>query len=340
MEMQTKNFRRWIYTAAEPLGCASTIRTTAIFCLGLVEDYVRSYEADGLMWGSERHGALGMALGASHGGRNSDPGRVGCCCSFCEEKAGRQGAVRIERVKEDCRELERFVRAARAGQRPADGYYVTFCRTLMRYPEILAWEQFFHDGLREIYAAMHQKAHSIRSSVQVGWHTWHNNSFSPFYRAQQNLKALTKCSDFLKVVMYHNCGGERMAGYIESVTGSIYADLPPQEALEFEYRIMNYRERSYRQIPFTGLSADYVYRETRRALQAVQGSETRIWPGIDRDIPTAANHSRSTPQGTKEAVLAALRAGAHGVLLCRKYSEMRLANLSGAGEAVRELRLA
>jgi len=35
-------------------------------------------------------------------------------------------------------------------------------------------------------------------------------------------------------------------------------------------------------------------------------------------------------------VLAALKAGAHGILLSRKYSEMKLANLSGAGEAFRE----
>ena len=41
----------------------------------------------------------------------------------------------------------------------------------------------------------------------------------------------------------------------------------------------------------------------------------------------------------KEAVLAAFRAGAPGVLLSRKYSEMRLANLSGAGEAIRQLKL-
>ena len=41
----------------------------------------------------------------------------------------------------------------------------------------------------------------------------------------------------------------------------------------------------------------------------------------------------------KEAVLAAFRAGAPGVILSRKYSEMRLANLSGAGDAIRELKL-
>jgi hypothetical protein len=37
----------------------------------------------------------------------------------------------------------------------------------------------------------------------------------------------------------------------------------------------------------------------------------------------------------REAVRAALHAGVDGVVLSRKYSEMRLANLHAAGEALR-----
>ncbi len=309
------------------------------FLYGLVEDYARSYDIDGVMWGSERHGALGLALGANHGGQSSDPGAVGCFCEFCEKKARAQG-IRFDRVRDGYLELEKYVRATRAGKRPVDGAYVTFWRILMRYPEILAWEQFWHDGLREIYAGMRERGHAARPGLQVGWHIWHNNSFSPFYRAQQDLAELAKCSDFLKMVIYHNCAGERMASYIDSVGGDIYADLPKQEILDFEYRVMNYRERGYEQIPFTGLSADYVYRETKRAMDGAAGSQTLIWPGIDIDIPTGDRNSKSTPKGTKDAVLAAFKAGAHGVLLSRKYSEMKLANLSAAGDAVRELKLA
>jgi hypothetical protein len=40
----------------------------------------------------------------------------------------------------------------------------------------------------------------------------------------------------------------------------------------------------------------------------------------------------------KEAALAVFRAGAPGVLLSRKYPEMRFANCSGAGDAIRELK--
>src|ERR1051325_6797311 len=48
---------------------------TRNFWLGLAEDFLRSYDVDGLMWGSERQGPLDNALAASHGGG----GRGGGC---------------------------------------------------------------------------------------------------------------------------------------------------------------------------------------------------------------------------------------------------------------------
>ena len=72
-------------------------------------------------------------------------------------------------------------------------------------------------------------------------------------------------------------------------------------------------------------------------MDGIAGKKTQIWPGIDIDIPTEADHSKCTPQGTRDAVFAAFRAGAQGVILSRKYSEMKLANLKGAGDAIRSL---
>ena len=76
-------------------------------------------------------------------------------------------------------------------------------------------------------------------------------------------------------------------------------------------------------------------------MEGAAGTKVLVWPGIDIDIPTGKpTRARARAQGTKDAVLAAFRAGAHGVILSRKYSEMKLANLSGAGDAIRELKLA
>ena len=87
-----------------------------------------------------------------------------------------------------------------------------------------------------------------------------------------------------------------------------------------------------------GLSSDYVYRETRRALTDVSHatSQCSIYPGIDIDVPTAADEKKTSAEDVYGATTAALKAGAHGVIFSRKYSEMRLANLAAGGRAVRE----
>ncbi|MBI3679205.1 MAG: hypothetical protein HY235_02190 [Acidobacteria bacterium] len=306
------------------------------FLTGLTEDYARSYDIDGVMWGSERQGAFSNALGASHGGGSRDPGRVTCFCEFCQKKARERG-INVQRARDGYLALEKFVRDARALKRPADGYYVTLWRLMLRHPELLAWEMLWTDSLRDTYQAIYSTAKKARSSVGVGWHIWHNNSFNPIYRAEQDLQEISKCSDFLKIVMYHNVAGERMASYIQSASKTMYGDVPAQELLDFHYRVMDCEEKNMREIPKTGFSADYVYRETKRARAGLAGAKTQLWPGIDIDIPTGKENSKCTPQGTRDAVLAAFRAGADGVLLSRKYSEMKLSNLAGAGEAIRQL---
>jgi len=308
------------------------------FLTGLVEDYTRSYDIDGLMWGSERQGALSDSLGATHDTPPIDPGRVTCFCEFCRSRA-KAGGINVERAKQGFLELEKYVRSTRGGKRPTDGYYVQFWRLLLRYPELAAWEMLWTDSLRETYAAIYKTVKGAKETVPVGWHIWHNNSFNPIYRAEQDLQELSKYSDFIKVVMYNNCGGERMALYADNIGSTLYGDLSKQALIDMNYSFMGLKESSYDQIPRVGLSADYVYREKNRALAGVAGTRTQIWPCIDIDIPTEADHSKCTPQSVKEAVLAAFRGGAPGVLLSRKYSEMRLANLSGAGEAIRELKL-
>ena len=307
------------------------------FLLALVEDYTRSWDLDGIMWGSELQGAFANALGSQHGGGAEDPGRVTCFCDFCRNKAVAQG-IRVERARSGFLELEKFVRQARSRSRPVDGYYVELWRLMLTFPELLAWENLWHDSLRDTYQAIYKKVKSIKSAMGVGWHIWHNNSFSPIYRAEQDLRRIAPYSDFLKIVMYHNCAGERMASYINSVSETQYGDLPHDELLQFHYRVLGYaNEGTYDQIPHTGFSSDYVLRETKRARAGLADTKTSLWPGIDIDIPTAANHSKCTPTGTQDAVLAAFRGGADGVILSRKYSEMKLTNLAGAGVAIREL---
>jgi hypothetical protein len=306
--------------------------------LGMVENWASTYDIDGIMWGSERQGAFSNMLDARAGSPGS-PSRVTCFCQYCQAKAKERG-INPERAQKGFLELSKFVEASRKSQRPADGYYVSLWRLMLYYPELLAWEMLWTQSLRETYAAIYAKIKEVKPSLQVGWHIWHNNSFNPIYRAEQDLPAIAPQSDFLKIVIYNNCGGERLADYVRNVGGTLYGDIPQDELLQFHYRVLNYQERGLAEIPFTGLTSDYVYRETKRAHEDLQGTKTLLWPGIDIDIPTEPSHSRCTPDGVRDAVLAAFRGGADGVLLSRKYSEMKLANLRGAGDAVKQFKSA
>jgi hypothetical protein len=306
--------------------------STRAFWLGLTEDYLRSYDVDGLMWGSERQGPLGNALIANHGGAGAGGG-IACFCKFCIEAARKDG-INVDRAKDGYMQLSTWATALRAGQKPVDGAFVTFWRLLVKYPEILAWERLWNESLNDTYRDMFALAHSIAPNKGIGWHIWHNNTFSPFYRAEQDYTDLAKYSDFLKVVMYNFCGGERLAQYVRSTQRSLFADFTPEQVLSLTYDMQQFHDVPLDQLAAKGLSSDYVLRETKRAI-ASAGPTMKIWPGIDVDVPTGANSKKARPDDITEAVTAAFSGGANGVLLSRKYSEMRLDNVRAAGRAVR-----
>ena len=308
------------------------------FVLGLFEDYARSYDIDGVLWGVEQQGPVSNALGAFHDGTGSDPGRVTCFCEFCAAKGKRQG-IDVERVKTGFRELEQYVRAGRAGKRPIDGYYVTFWRILLRHPEILQWQRLWTESTHDIHRGIFKTVKSVNPRLQAGWHIWHNISFNPLFRAEEDYREMAQYSDYIKPVLYFNSAGARMKSYIHGMSQNVYGDLSNQESLQFEYDVMNYKEGPYDQIAETGFTADYVYRETRRGLDNVAGTKTEMWPGIDIDVPTPGGQSKSTPENVRQAVIATMRAGAQGVLLSRTYTEMKIENLAGCGNAMRELGL-
>jgi hypothetical protein len=166
-------------------------------------------------------------------------------------------------------------------------------------------------------------------------------TFSPFRRAEEDYTQIRNYADFLKIATYNNAGGPRMAAYLNRLSGTIFHDATPNDFLQLYYKIMNYQEAPYDQLPAAGLSPDYVARETKRALAGVAG-EVKIYPGIDIDVPTleAATkvpEKRTKPEEVSRSLRAAFGAGADGVVLSREYVEMWLANLSAAGDTLREI---
>jgi hypothetical protein len=61
---------------------------------------------------------------------------------------------------------------------------------------------------------------------------------------------------------------------------------------------------------------------------------------LNFDFPTEPTHSKCSPDGVRHAVLAAFQGHADGIILSRKYSEMKLTDLNGAQKALHQLKLA
>lgn len=305
------------------------------FLVSLVQDWFMNNDLDGMMWESERQGPLNTAIKASFG--NAARTSVCCFCHYCIEKAHQQG-INAQRAREGYMALDRWVNTPQNKTRAQDGSFVTFWRLLLEYPEILAWHNFWFHNQEELYGLMYGTVKGIKPKARVGWHIMHLGTLSPFYRADQDYARLARSADFLKPCPYNNVAGPRFAQYIKNVQSTIWRDFTPEEVLSMHYKFLGYEgeEMNLDKLAQAGLTAKYVGRETERCIADVDGA-VPIYPGIDIDLPTAMTDKQTQPSDVKQAVLAAFQAGAPGVVLSRKYSEMRLANLAAVGDALHEL---
>lgn len=304
------------------------------FWTGLVMDISKSYPVDGILFFNERNGPLLNALGASHF-QTIDSTRATCFCEHHQREAKKLG-INFGRAKEGYLKLNQFVKSSLKGERPSDGYYVEFNRLLLHYPEIVAWDKLFDLGKHQVLEEVYNAVKGVKKDLQVGFHIEHVNSFNPFFRASRNYEELAKKADFLKVVAYNNCGGERYANFIRNIQSTVFRDVPLEELMRFNNHLLNYgNEATIDNLPTAGLSPDYVLRETQRAIAGVKG-KCKILPGIDLGIPTNKTSRKGSPDDAYAATLAAYKGGADGVILSRKYSEMDLVDLEGAGRAIRE----
>lgn len=304
------------------------------FWKAVATDISSSYDIEGVMFFNERNGPLINAVGATHSEHFSSSS-VTC---FCEDhkRAAEARGINFERAREGFMKLDQFVQASLRSERPSDGYYVEFERLLLKYPEIMAYQQLFDLGKHQVLQDVRDAVKGVNPKLQVGFHIEHVNSWNPFYRAGRSYEDLAAKADLLKVVVYNNCAGERYANFIRNIQSSIFRDVPAEELMRFNNHLLNYgNEASLEELPAAGLSPDYVLRESQRAVAGTKG-KCKILPGIDVNIPTKANSRKASPEDTYAATLAALKSGSDGVILSRKYSEMMMANLDAAGRAVRD----
>jgi hypothetical protein len=302
------------------------------FLRGKIQSLLMGYPelVDGIAWGCERDGPLNALL--------SGGGNATCFCPFCLAKA-RELGINADRAKTGYREISQLFRTP--PEQVPDGYFSTFWRLLLRYPEVLSWETLWTNSFQTVQAELYALAKSIAPAKPFGFHLMQNMTFSPFYRAEEDYTQRRTYSDFFKVATYNNAGGPRMAAWLNGLSRGIFHDAKPEDFLALYYKIMNYNEAPFDKLAGAGLSPDYVAKETKRALAGCAG-QCKIYPGIDIDVPILgggpkATDKKTSPDDVKHALEAAFAAGADGVVLSREYVEMWLANLTSAGDTLRAI---
>jgi hypothetical protein len=299
---------------------------------GRIESYLSQYpdQVAGIIWGCERMGPLDNMIGGGWATTG-----ISCFCRFCQEKA-RDRDISVDRAREGFIRLDKLFQAAGKEKRPADGYFVTFWRILLEYPEILAWHSLWNDSYHEVRSELYGTAKAIAPEKPFGFHMVQNITFSPFYSAVDDYSRIQHYTDFVKIASYNTAGGGRMAGFIKRLCSTIFADATPEDLTPFLYKVMGYKEAPYNELGPTGLSVDYIAKETKRAI-ADTGHSIQIYPSVDINVPIQEGWKKTTPEGVKAEVEAAFAAGSDGIVLSREYTEMWLANLAAAGDASRQI---
>ena len=311
-----------------------------------IEDWCQNYDIDGILWGIERQSGLKQMLSGE---------APTCFCVHCLAKAARHD-IDAGRAQEGYKILYRYLEELRAGEKPRDGYFVSFLRILLRYPEVFQWEKMWLDSHRGLHRELAGLVKFLDPEKEVGFGIWQViTTFSPYLRAQYDYEEFIQYADWLKPIFYNVPAGIRFARYVRSFQpglfhradeiaaeymaegrATILRDFGPQESLALFYRLLHLDEASLKELPLSGLSAEYVRRETARAVDGVKG-QVKVYPGIGIGVPGGPGSKEIEPEDVKAAIRAAYEGGAEGVLLSRNYSETMLKNLEAAGDVLREL---
>jgi hypothetical protein len=304
------------------------------FWTGTVEDIFKTYSLDGFQFGGERSGPLSSLIS------NGTPPY--CFCDHCRAR-GREKGIDVERARMGMQGLHRFIREdlLQKNAVPPDGVITTVMRHFFRYPEILAWERLWREGKEGFFETAFGTIKRIQPTADVGEHVDHPcTTFDIFYRAEMGYDEYGPNMDFIKPILYHDIAGPRTRSmYLTPLGRTLLRELSPDQSLDLFYTLKGYdktKEPKLDDLNKEGLGADYVYRETKRCVEAVAG-RAKIYSGIGIDIPANNQTFASNPEGVYQAVRRAFDAGASGVLISREYDEMRMPNLRAVGRAMKEV---
>jgi hypothetical protein len=180
---------------------------------------------------------------------------------------------------------------------------------------------------------------SIHSGAEVVRHIDHQrSSWDIFYRAAAPYSEMEGTCDWIKPILYHEIFGPRLLHWkIEQEHQTTTSELTLEQSLELFYSLFHYDKEIFPSLDQLdkGIPPEYVYVETRRAVEATKGN-IPVASGIGIDIPWNGKPFPSHPESIYKATQLAFQAGARGVVASREYDEMQFQNLEAFGDAIRD----
>ena len=297
----------------------------------MIEDQVRNYDLDGVMWCNERRSPLDQMISGQAPGDFSPQARL---------EAAERG-IDVERVRIALKEVWSYFRRARAGERFVDGAMIEFLRVLLANPEALIWERFWLERNKDLDRELYGIVKWADPSVSFGLNVWNRNHFNPFRKAQWPWAEQAEYADWVKPITYQHQSGLIYRNEMEAFHKSLLRDVDPAAMTDVMYTLLGLDEAPWDEVVQTGMDPDtYVRGQCADAVRGVDGA-AKVYMGIGVDAPRQrGDQAVCTPDIVKRSVLATYEAGGEGVVFSPNYASMKLTNLDGAAEALRELGLA
>lgn len=298
--------------------------------LSMIEDQVRNYDIDGVMWCNERNSPLDTLI------QGDAPGDFS---SHARREALERG-IDVEACRKALLNLYDFMQEAKSGKPFADGAFITFIRELLANPEALIWERFWLERNKDLDREIYGLVKWCKPNLSFGLNVWNRNHFNLFRRAQWPWEEQTLYADWVKPITYQHQSGEIFAKELGFLQKTVLRDVSPEDATKVLYAILGLNEAPYGEVIQKGMDPDtYVYGQCADAVRGVNG-RAKVYMGLGIDAPRVrADQAKCTPDIAYRSVMATYRAGGEGVVLAPNYASMHLTNLDGVAKALTELGL-
>ncbi len=296
----------------------------------IVEDQVRNYDLDGIMWCNERNSPLDQTM------QGQAPGDF----SAASRREAIERGIDVEACRRGLIALHDFMQAARTGEAFDDGAFIEFLRVLLRHPEVLIWERFWLERNKDLDRELWGMVKWAKPALPFGLNVWNRNHFNIFRRAQWPWAEQTMYADWVKPITYQHQSGEIWHKEFGFFGRTILRDFDPVAAAGVMSAMLGLGAPPLDRAIGAGMDPDtYVGGQCRDALRGVHG-RAKVYMGIGIDAPRVReDQARCTPEIAYRSVMATYEAGGHGVVLSPNYASMKLANLDGVARALTELGL-